>query len=34
MLGRGTYRATSKFVDDDDVTHLQFNWTFEVARDW
>jgi Rho GDP-dissociation inhibitor len=34
MIGRGTYHAVSKFIDDDDVTHLLFNWTFEVKKDW
>lgn len=34
MMGRGTYKATSKFIDDDKVTHLEFNWAFEVKKDW
>ncbi|KAF2196400.1 rho-gdp dissociation inhibitor [Delitschia confertaspora ATCC 74209] len=34
MLARGTYKATSRFVDDDNVTHLQFEWVFEVKKDW
>ncbi|KAF2800071.1 E set domain-containing protein [Melanomma pulvis-pyrius CBS 109.77] len=34
MVGRGHYTATSKFVDDDNVTHLQFDWAFDVKKDW
>ncbi|KAL1967952.1 hypothetical protein VTN77DRAFT_2369 [Rasamsonia byssochlamydoides] len=34
MIARGHYNAISKFVDDDDVTHLQFEWSFEIAKDW
>jgi Rho GDP-dissociation inhibitor len=34
MLARGKYSASSKFVDDDNVTHLQFDWTFEIKKDW
>lgn len=34
MLARGKYKAVSKFVDDDEQTHLQFEWSFEVKKDW
>lgn len=34
MLGRGKYTAKSSFVDDDGNKHLQFDWTFEVKKDW
>jgi len=34
MLARGSYDAVARFVDDDDVTHLQFNWSFKIAKDW
>ena len=34
MLGRGHYEAVSRFVDDDDHTHLQFKWSFDVKKDW
>lgn len=34
MLARGHYEVTSRFVDDDDVTHLEFNWSFDIAKDW
>lgn len=32
MLLRGTYEATSKFVDDDNVTHLEFPWAIEIKK--
>ncbi|WEW60911.1 rho GDP dissociation inhibitor [Emydomyces testavorans] len=34
MLARGHYTALSRFVDDDDHTHLQFEWSFDIAKDW
>lgn len=34
MLGRGKYKAISKFVDDDNDVHLSFQWSFEVKKDW
>ena len=34
MLARGTYKALSRFVDDDNETHLQFEWAFEIKKDW
>ncbi|KAI9713236.1 MAG: hypothetical protein M1820_001222 [Bogoriella megaspora] len=34
MLGRGHYKAVSSFVDDDNVTHLKFEWSFDVKKDW
>ena len=34
MIARGHYNATSKFVDDDDVIHLKFEWAFTIAKDW
>jgi Rho GDP-dissociation inhibitor len=34
MVGRGSYEAKSKFVDDDNETHLEFTWAFKVAKDW
>jgi len=34
MMGRGSYHAISRFVDDDNVTHLQFEWAFDVKKDW
>ncbi|KAM3503867.1 hypothetical protein MY11210_008566 [Beauveria gryllotalpidicola] len=34
MLLRGHYDAVSSFVDDDKKTHLQFEWSFDIAKDW
>lgn len=33
-ISRGHYDAVSKFVDDDEVTHLKFEWSFDIAKDW
>jgi len=34
FAARGHYKAVSKFVDDDDHTHLQFEWSFDIKKDW
>ena len=34
MLARGHYNAVSSFVDDDKKTHLQFEWSFDISKDW
>jgi len=34
MLARGHYNAVSKFVDDDNTTHLEFAWSFDIKKDW
>ncbi|CDS14242.1 hypothetical protein LRAMOSA06412 [Lichtheimia ramosa] len=34
MLARGHYDARSKFVDDDGVTHVEWNWSFDIKKDW
>ena len=34
MIARGHYEAVSKFIDDDDHTHLKFEWSFDIAKDW
>ena len=34
MLARGHYNAVSKFIDDDNVTHLKFEWSFDIKKDW
>ncbi|KAI9795659.1 MAG: hypothetical protein M1833_006900 [Piccolia ochrophora] len=34
MMARGHYDAVSKFIDDDDVTHLKFEWAFDIAKNW
>lgn len=34
MMARGHYSAVSKFIDDDDHTHLKFEWSFDITKDW
>jgi hypothetical protein len=34
MLARGHYTVKSKFVDDDDTTYLQWEWSFDIKKDW
>ena len=34
MIARGHYDAVSRFTDDDDHTHLKFEWSFDIAKDW
>ncbi|KAI1610957.1 immunoglobulin E-set [Exophiala viscosa] len=34
MLARGHYEAISRFMDDDDHTHLEFTWSFDITKDW
>ncbi|RUO96583.1 immunoglobulin E-set [Jimgerdemannia flammicorona] len=34
MLARGHYEAKSKFVDDDNVMHIEWNWSFDIKKNW
>ncbi|KAJ1984384.1 rho GDP dissociation inhibitor [Dimargaris verticillata] len=34
MMARGNYKAKSKFIDDDNVTHAEWDWYFEIKKDW
>ncbi|CAG8513926.1 11929_t:CDS:2 [Ambispora gerdemannii] len=34
MLARGHYEAKSKFIDDDNATHIEWNWSFDIKKDW
>lgn len=34
MLARGHYNAISTFVDDDKKKHLEFEWSFDISKDW
>ncbi|OAA69522.1 rho-gdp dissociation inhibitor [Cordyceps fumosorosea ARSEF 2679] len=34
MLARGHYNAISSFVDDDKKSHLQFEWSFDISKEW
>ncbi len=34
MMARGHYAVTSSFRDDDQNKHLEFEWSFDIAKDW
>lgn len=34
MLWRGHYTVISIFVDDDKTKHLEFEWSFDITKDW
>ena len=34
MLARQSYHVKSKFVDDDKVCHISWEWKFEIGKDW
>ncbi|ORE05746.1 E set domain-containing protein [Rhizopus microsporus var. microsporus] len=34
LLARGHYEAKSKFIDDDNVTHMEWTWFFDIKKDW
>ncbi|ESZ95359.1 putative Rho GDP-dissociation inhibitor [Sclerotinia borealis F-4128] len=34
MMARGHYTAISTFIDDDKKKHLEFEWSFDIAKDW
>ncbi|KAL0086026.1 immunoglobulin E-set, partial [Phycomyces blakesleeanus] len=34
MLARGHYVAMSRFIDDDNVTHMEWSWSFDIKKDW
>jgi len=34
MLARGHYNAKSKFLDDDKNIHLEWQWAFDIKKDW
>jgi len=34
MLSRGTYTAKSRFIDDDKQQHLEYEYTFNIKKDW
>merc|ERR1711862_200902 len=33
-LARGSYTAKSKFIDDDKQTHMQYEYSFQIKKDW
>jgi len=34
MIARGHYKAKSKFTDDDKNVYLEWEWAFDVKKDW
>lgn len=34
MIARGHYTAKSKFIDDDKVVYLEWEWSFDIKKDW
>lgn len=34
MLARGQYTARSRFIDDDKLVHLDFEWSIIIAKEW
>jgi len=34
MIARGHYSAISTFIDDDKHKHLEFEWAFDIDKDW
>jgi len=34
MLSRGSYAAKSSFIDDDKQSHLEYEYSFAIKKDW
>ena len=34
MISRGHYSVKSKFTDDDKNTILEWEWSFDIKKDW
>ncbi|KAG0250249.1 hypothetical protein BG011_008557 [Mortierella polycephala] len=34
MIARGHYDVKSKFVDDDNTVHKEWEWSFDIKKDW
>lgn len=34
MIYRGSYKIRSKFIDDDKVVHLEWDWEMDIKKDW
>ncbi|PRP77248.1 hypothetical protein PROFUN_13631 [Planoprotostelium fungivorum] len=34
MLARGSYKAKSQFIDDDKENHLEYEYAFDIKKDW
>lgn len=34
MMARGSYTVASKFLDDDGNVYLDWEWTFDIKKEW
>ena len=34
MIARGHYVVKSKFIDDDKNLYLEWEWAFDIKKDW
>ena len=34
MISRGHYSAKSRFIDDDKNVYLEWEWSFDITKDW
>ena len=34
MIARGSYTAKSRFLDDDKNCYLEWEWRFDIKKDW
>jgi len=34
MIARGSYKAKTQFIDDDKAIHLEYDYAFEIKKDW
>jgi len=34
MMARGKYKAKTQFIDDDKQVHLEYEYAFEIKKDW
>lgn len=34
MISRGHYTVKSKFTDDDKNIYLEWEWSFDIKKDW
>ena len=34
LMSRGHYVVKSKFLDDDKIVYLEWEWSFDIKKDW
>jgi hypothetical protein len=34
MMYRGKYNATDRFIDSDEVVHLEYSYQIEIVKNW